>query len=152
MKINLAPVGSTRSPGGVATSGGSVGARFLGIDAGAETIKLIEVQRNEDGLRVSRREIVEHGQQPGPALVAALRRWEWDAADGAAVSGRFAGQIKLPRVPTKQALLRGYLFSFGDEPGREPAPHRSYARRWATARLRARQPLSRVSSPRGPWA
>jgi activator of 2-hydroxyglutaryl-CoA dehydratase/predicted nucleotide-binding protein (sugar kinase/HSP70/actin superfamily) len=100
----------------MASSSESVGTRFIGIDAGAETIKLIEVQRNEDGLRVSRREIVEHGQQPGPALVAALLCWDWDAADGAAVSGRFAGQIKLSRVPTKQALLRGYLFSFGDEP------------------------------------
>ena len=100
----------------MAFSRGPACARFIGIDAGAETIKLIEVQRNEDGLRVSRREIVEHGQQPGPALVAALRRWDWTTADGAAVSGRFAGQVKLPRIPAKQALLRGYRFSFGDEP------------------------------------
>jgi predicted CoA-substrate-specific enzyme activase len=92
------------------------GARFIGVDAGAESIKLIELRRSEDGLRVSRREILPHGKRPGPVLVEALRRWDGDTADGAAVSGRFAGQLKLPRVPTQQAMLRGYHFSFGDEP------------------------------------
>ena len=92
------------------------GVRFIGIDAGAETIKLIELRRDGDGLRVSRREILQHGKRPGSVLVEALRRWDWDTADGAAVSGRFAGQLKLPRVPTQQAMLRGYRFSFGDEP------------------------------------
>jgi predicted CoA-substrate-specific enzyme activase len=90
--------------------------RFIGIDAGAETVKLVELVRDEDGLRVGRREIFEHGKKPGPALLDALQRWNWDLASGAAVSGRFASQVKLPRIPTKQAQLRGYRFLFGDEP------------------------------------
>ena len=90
--------------------------RFIGIDAGAETLKLVELLRDEDGLRIGRREILEHGQQPGPVLLDALRRWDWQEADGAAASGRFAGQVRLPRIPTKQALLRGCRHFFGDEP------------------------------------
>ena len=94
----------------------SDGARFVGVDAGAETIKLIELQRGGTELRVTRREIVEHGKKPGPALVETLRRWNWGSVTGAAASGRFASQINLPPVPLKQAQLRGYRFLFGDGP------------------------------------
>ena len=116
MNTNLFPVASRPGARGSESSAASASARFIGIDAGAETIKLVELRRAGDGLRVSRHEILEHGKNPGPALLEALRRWDWGTADGAAVSGRFAGQTGLPRVPTKQALLRGYRFSFGDEP------------------------------------
>jgi activator of 2-hydroxyglutaryl-CoA dehydratase/predicted nucleotide-binding protein (sugar kinase/HSP70/actin superfamily) len=89
---------------------------FVGIDVGAETIKLVELQRHEEGLRIRRTEILEHGKNPGPVLREALRRWDWSGVDGAAVSGRFSPQINLPRIPTKQAQWRGYRFLFGDEP------------------------------------
>jgi predicted CoA-substrate-specific enzyme activase len=91
-------------------------ARFLGLDVGAETIKLVEVIRDGQDLRIARREILEHGKRPGPALLEALRRWDWAGADGAAVSGRFAAQVRLRRVPAKQAELRGYRHFFGEEP------------------------------------
>jgi predicted CoA-substrate-specific enzyme activase len=90
--------------------------RFIGIDVGAETVKLVELLRDSAGLRIGRRQILEHGKAPGPALLEALRGWDWDSAQGAAVSGRFAGQIKLPRIPAKQAQLRGYRFFFRQEP------------------------------------
>lgn len=91
-------------------------ARFLGLDVGAETVKLLEVWRDGERLRVGRCEILEHGKKPGPVLLEALRRWDWSDADGAAVTGRFSAQLNLPRVPAKQAQLRGYHFVFGDEP------------------------------------
>jgi predicted CoA-substrate-specific enzyme activase len=90
--------------------------RFIGIDAGAETIKLVELVRNAGGIKIGRRKILEHGKKPGVALLDALRRWNWADAAGAAVSGRFAGQVNLPRIPVKQAQLRGYQFHFGSEP------------------------------------
>ena len=101
---------------GSALSGAVSPDRFIGVDVGAETVKLVELLRDEDGLRVNRRDIFEHGKKPGSALLEAMRCWNWDTANGAVVSGRFAGQIRLPRIPTKQALLRGYRFVFGDEP------------------------------------
>lgn len=106
--------GSTQSGRGEAQA--PHGGRFIGVDAGAETIKLIEVRREGTALRVTRRAIVEHGKKPGPALVEALRPWDWESVAGAAVSGRFASQIQLPAVPVKQAQLRGYRFQFGEEP------------------------------------
>ena len=90
--------------------------RFLGLDIGAETVKLVEVLREGGHLRIGHREIIEHDKQPGQLLRESLPRWNWPDASGAAVTGRFSTQINLPRVPAKQALLRGYRFLFGDEP------------------------------------
>lgn len=90
--------------------------RFIGIDAGAETIKLVEVFRSEAGLQVGRIEIIDHGKKPGTTLQEALANWNWKTADGAAISGRFAGQINLTRIPPKQAQTRGFQYHFGGEP------------------------------------
>ena len=44
--------------------------RFVGIDVGAETIKLAELWRTPDGLpRVGRCHIVEHHKQPNERLL-----------------------------------------------------------------------------------
>ena len=83
-------------------------ARFLGIDAGAETLKVVEIFHEPSGLRVGRGEIIEHGKAPGPALLKALEQWDWAGAQGAAVSGRFADRVDLPRIPQKQAQLLGF--------------------------------------------
>src|SRR5664279_1441217 len=91
-------------------------ARFLGLDVGAETVKFVELVSEGGNLHVGHREIFEHGKKPGRILRESLPRWNWSIADGAAVTGRFSAQINLPRVPAKQALLRGYRFLFGDEP------------------------------------
>lgn len=91
--------------------------RYIGIDCGAETVKIVELLREPDGLKVARREIIGHRKQPALALVEALRRFQWEGVAGAAVTGGFAHQFKLTRIPTKQTQLRGYRFFFGDEPG-----------------------------------
>jgi activator of 2-hydroxyglutaryl-CoA dehydratase/predicted nucleotide-binding protein (sugar kinase/HSP70/actin superfamily) len=90
--------------------------RSIGIDIGAETVKLVELLHGSSGTRIGRREMLEHGKRPGPVLLEALRRWEWHSADAAAVTGRFASQIDLPRVPSKQSQLRGFRYHFGKEP------------------------------------
>jgi predicted CoA-substrate-specific enzyme activase len=90
--------------------------RFLGIDLGAETLKLVEVLRDPAGIRLGRFEIIEHAKKPGAALLQALASWNWAGISGAAVSGRFGSQIKLPRIPVKQAQLKGYHFLMGKRP------------------------------------
>ena len=92
------------------------GERFLGIDAGAETIKLAELARTEEGLRWTRRQIVEHGKEPGRVLARLLREWNWEAYQAVAVTGRFSKQVRLPRVPTKQAQARAFRFLADDQP------------------------------------
>ena len=96
---------------------GDIGAaRILGLDIGAETVKLVELWREGGNLRINRRELFEHGKKPGPVLLESLARRDWPGITSAAVTGRFSTQINLPNVPAKQALLRGYRFLFGDEP------------------------------------
>ena len=101
--------------------------RFVGIDIGAETIKVVELRkrehatesvlvRNGEGLDCVRRQVVEHGKEPGLRLLEILRDWNWDNIQAAAVSGRMSRQVNLSRVPTKQAQARGYRFLFGNEP------------------------------------
>ena len=92
------------------------GSRFIGIDVGAETLKVVELLHSESGWRIGRREIIEHGKKPAPALLDVLNRMDWQTASKAAVTGRFAPQITLPRIPTKQAQLRGCRLLFGDSP------------------------------------
>jgi activator of 2-hydroxyglutaryl-CoA dehydratase len=92
--------------------------RFIGLDIGAESLKLVELQQPSDGgsVSVARREIVEHGKKPGPRLCELLAAWDWPKVAGATVTGRFSTQINLPGIPAKQALLRGYRFLFGQQP------------------------------------
>ena len=92
------------------------GSRFVGVDAGAETIKLAEVSPDAGKIKVLRWKILEHGKRPGPCLLESLERWNWSGASGAAATGRFSAQVNLPRIPAKQAQLRGYRFLFGHEP------------------------------------
>ncbi|MDD5141170.1 MAG: acyl-CoA dehydratase activase-related protein [Verrucomicrobiales bacterium] len=92
------------------------GVCYLGLDVGTETIKVVELIRGAGNLRVGHREIIGHGKKPGQTLLESLPRWNWSEIKAAAVTGRFSTQINLPRVPAKQALLRGYRFLFGDKP------------------------------------
>jgi predicted CoA-substrate-specific enzyme activase len=90
--------------------------RFVGIDVGAETIKIAEVTREAGGLRVVRRQMAAHGKDPGAKLLELLRAWEWDRVESAAVTGRLGRQVALERIPTKEALLAGVRFVHGAEP------------------------------------
>ncbi|MDR3458144.1 MAG: acyl-CoA dehydratase activase-related protein [Verrucomicrobiae bacterium] len=98
------------------TPAGGTPFRSIGIDIGAENIKLVEILREEKGFKSGRREILEHGHKPGAVLLQILQRWDWPGVSAAAVTGRFSTQIDLPHIPAKQAQLRGYRFLFGDEP------------------------------------
>jgi len=91
--------------------------RYVGMDVGAETIKLVEVVRDESGLHIGCQAILEHGKNPGAVLREALSHKDWSRVAGAAISGRFSTQINLPRIPTKQAQLRGFQHHFGPGPG-----------------------------------
>jgi predicted CoA-substrate-specific enzyme activase len=90
--------------------------RVVGIDIGAETIKLVEACDAGDGLQVVRRQAVEHGKEPAAKLVELLRAWDWDGVDAAAVTGRLGRIASLPRLPVAQAMRGGYRLLLGDEP------------------------------------
>ena len=91
-------------------------ARFIGIDMGAETLKVVELVREGAIVKVARRALAEHHKEPGPRLVEILREWDWDGVAGAAVTGRLGRQVQLSRIPLKQALAAAHRFLHGDEP------------------------------------
>jgi activator of 2-hydroxyglutaryl-CoA dehydratase len=88
--------------------------RFVGIDVGAETIKLAEIVREGEGLRLVRHALVPHGKEPGPRLLEILRAWDWDSVSAAVATGRLGRQLAVERIPTKQALLHGFRFLHGE--------------------------------------
>ncbi len=89
--------------------------RYIGIDMGAETIKVVELTRDGEDLRWTGRWILEHHKEPGPGLLDTLGEAGWDGVTGAAVSGRLGTMTRLPRIPVKQAQAGGYRFLFSDE-------------------------------------
>ena len=92
-------------------------ARYLGIDMGAETLKVAEIVQEDDGtLRWGQRVLVEHHKDPTTALLTALAPLRWESVEGAAITGRIARQVDLPRIPEKQARRSGVRFLKGTEP------------------------------------
>ena len=90
--------------------------RNVGIDIGAETVKVAEVCGEDGALRWTRRQIEAHDKDPAGKLLEILAGWDWDRVDAAAVSGRLGRQVSLLRVPAKQAQLAGHRFLHGDSP------------------------------------
>jgi len=102
--------------------------RYLGIDLGAETVKVVELRRGPDGngdggsaahgLRVARRLVVEHCKEPATALRRLLPELAWEGVTAAAATGRASRMLDLERVPTKAALAKGVGFRFPEhDPG-----------------------------------
>ena len=91
-------------------------ARFIGVDMGAEALKVVELVRERDGLRLARRAIVEHHKRSGPRLLEVLSRWGWDGVTAATVTGRLGRQVQLQRVPVKQAQAAAHRFLHGTAP------------------------------------
>ena len=89
---------------------------FVGIDLGAETTRLIRIEREGEGVSVQRRFFEPHGKRPGAGLRTHLEQFDWPSVHGAAVTGRLARLVRLPRVPVKQALLRACGFHFPARP------------------------------------
>jgi predicted CoA-substrate-specific enzyme activase len=90
--------------------------RFMGIDVGAETIKLAEVVRDNGALRVVRTQLAAHRKDPGAKLMELLGLWDWDRVESAGVTGRLGRRVALERIPTKEALLAGVRFVHGPDP------------------------------------
>jgi predicted CoA-substrate-specific enzyme activase len=90
--------------------------RFVGVDAGAETVKVVELVDRPDGLAWTRRARLEHQKAPGPAVRELLLGWGLDGVAGAIATGRLGRQLALGRVPAKQARIAGHRFLHGERP------------------------------------
>ena len=89
--------------------------RYLGIDVGAETVKVAEITVDGADRRWTARYRVEHHHQPGLHLLRLLERLDWEHVRGAAVTGRLGRLLTLPRIPVKQAQTAGHHHLHGEE-------------------------------------
>jgi predicted CoA-substrate-specific enzyme activase len=92
--------------------------RYVGVDLGAETIKIVELRDEGGKLEVHRRLLEEHLKEPARVLVEMLDGLDWGSVTAAATTGRMSRMLDLERVPTKAALARGVAHAFpGHNPG-----------------------------------
>ncbi|MCC6524664.1 MAG: CoA activase [Polyangiaceae bacterium] len=87
--------------------------RYVGIDIGAETVKLVELERRGAELMWTRRALYEHHKEPGAVVTRALADWDFAGVAGAAVAGRLGRLVDLPRVPGKRAQAAGFAWRHG---------------------------------------
>ncbi len=88
--------------------------RTIGIDVGAETVKVVELTGEPGRLAWTRRARVEHQKDPSSALERVLRAWDWDSAQAACATGRLGRSLAVERIPGKQARIAGHRFLHDD--------------------------------------
>ena len=91
--------------------------RFLGVDIGAETLKLVELQRKGGRFHIQRTCRVDHGKDPQSAFDRVYREWDGETLDGAASTGCLSKQFALTHVPIQQAQSRAFHFFHPDAAG-----------------------------------
>lgn len=90
--------------------------RYLGIDIGAETLKVVEIMGTKGGWTLGRQVLLEHHKDPGGCLRPVLEELDWNEVHGAAVTGRLSRRVVLTRVPIQQALATGARLRHGTGP------------------------------------
>jgi len=90
-----------------------MGVHTIGLDLGAETIKLVELVVTGDSFEVVKRRAVTHAGRPEAALRTLLAEVDWTTLGGAAACGRLARRVRLRRVPDKEARALGYRTGSG---------------------------------------
>jgi predicted CoA-substrate-specific enzyme activase len=88
--------------------------RYIGLDVGAETVKVVELAGEPGRLSWTRRARLDHQKDPSAALLALLREWGWDSAAAACATGRLGRALALERIPGKQARIAGHRFLHGN--------------------------------------
>ncbi len=88
--------------------------RTIGVDVGAETVKVVELAGEPGRLAWTRRARLEHQKDPSGALLGVLREWGWDSTAAACATGRLGRTLALERIPGKQARIAGHRFLHGN--------------------------------------
>lgn len=89
---------------------------FLGIDIGTETVKLAELCLINGKFRIQRLQNVMHHKDPKSVIMDLFTGLDWRGLDGAAVCGCYSRLLDLPKVPAKQARIRGFRYCYDNGP------------------------------------
>jgi len=88
--------------------------RTIGLDVGAETVKVVELRGIPGRLEWTRRARIDHQKDPAAALREVLLAWGWDGVSGACATGRLGRSLAVERIPGKQARIAGHHFLHGN--------------------------------------
>src|SRR5512141_3249723 len=88
--------------------------RTIGLDVGAETVKVVELRGAPGRLEWTRRARVDHQKDPAAALRDVLAAWGWEDATGACATGRLGRSLAVERIPSKQARIAGHHLLYGN--------------------------------------
>lgn len=80
---------------------------FVGIDVGAENVKLVAIERRGAGVGIAAQHEAAHHKDPESTVRALLGRLGGHPIVGVAATGRLARILRMEKVPTKAALRRG---------------------------------------------
>lgn len=90
--------------------------RYIGIDVGAETLKVVEL-RDEDGkCSIASKQRISHHKDPKAALRGVLSAMSYETIDAIGVCGRLGRMFKVMQIPDKLARAEGFRFLVDDEP------------------------------------
>src|SRR5512138_2856050 len=88
--------------------------RTIGLDVGAETVKVVELRGSPGKLEWTRRARIDHQKDPAAALREVLAQWGWEGATGACATGRLGRSLAVERIPGKQARIAGHHLLYGN--------------------------------------
>jgi predicted CoA-substrate-specific enzyme activase len=80
---------------------------FLGVDVGAETVKVVAIEEHAGQRVISLHREAPHGKDPHAAFLGLMSGIDLESAGGIAVTGRLSRVLTAPSVPTKAALRQG---------------------------------------------
>ena len=80
---------------------------FVGIDVGAENVKLVAIERRGAGVGIAAQHEAAHHKDPESTVRALLGRLGGQPIAGVAATGLLARILRMEKVPTKAALRRG---------------------------------------------
>ncbi len=86
--------------------------RIVGLDIGAETCKLVELNHTSDGYQWVRKALQLHHKQPLKVAMEMLQSIDFNQVSFAAVTGRGSRGLALERIPLKAAASRGMTFLY----------------------------------------
>ncbi len=91
--------------------------KYLGIDVGAEGIKLVELQEKDGNLTIVKKEHYEHGKNPQRLLCELYKKNDAENFDAISITGRFSKQFNAARIPVQQAQSRGFKYLYPEQAG-----------------------------------
>ena len=90
--------------------------RYVGIDAGAETLKVVELREENGKLSLHEKKRIAHHKDPKAALRDILASMDFQTIDAIGACGRLGRMFRVMQIPDKLARGAGFRFLFDDKP------------------------------------